>query len=121
MPVTHGCIRMFPDDVAALFPLVPVGTPVRLINEPLKVVWINGELLLEAHPPVDAQGQSFEPDLDDFSRILQAKVGDSTVAINWEYAREVLQKADGEIATVGLEADLSAISSEPGDKAGSTP
>jgi L,D-transpeptidase ErfK/SrfK len=116
MPVTHGCIRMFPDDVAALFPLVPVGTPVRLINEPLKVVWINGELLLEAHPPVDAQGQTFEPDLDDFSRILQAKVGDSTVAINWDYAREVLQKADGEIATVGLEADLSAISSEPGDK-----
>ena len=121
MPVTHGCIRMFPDDVAALFPLVPVDTPVRLINEPLKVVWINGELLLEAHPPVDAQGQSFEPDLDDFSRILQAKVGDSTVAINWDYAREVLQKADGVIATVGLEADLSAISNEPRDKDRSAP
>jgi L,D-transpeptidase ErfK/SrfK len=113
MPVTHGCIRMFPDDVAALFPLVPVGTPVRLINEPLKVAWIDGELLLEAHPPVDAEGQSFEPDLDDFSKILQAKVGDSTVAINWDYAREVLQKADGVIATVGLEADLSAFSNEP--------
>jgi L,D-transpeptidase ErfK/SrfK len=109
LPVTHGCIRMYPDDVAALFPLVPVGTPVRLINVPIKVAWVDGELLLEAHPPVDAQGQSFEPDLDQFSDLLRAAVGDTTVAIHWDYAREVLQKADGVIATVGLEADASAL------------
>jgi L,D-transpeptidase ErfK/SrfK len=107
LAVTHGCIRMYPKDVEALFPLIPVGTPVRLINEPLKVAWVDGELLLEAHPPVDAEGQSFEPDLDQFSDLLQKAVGDSTVAINWDYAREVLQRADGVIATVGLEADLS--------------
>jgi L,D-transpeptidase ErfK/SrfK len=106
LAVTHGCIRMYPDDVEALFPLVPVGTPVRLINEPLKVAWVNGELLLEAHPPVDAEGQSFEPNLDQFSDLLQKAVGTNTVAIHWDYAREVLQKANGVIATVGLEADL---------------
>ena len=72
LPVTHGCIRMYPDDVAALFPLVPVGTPVRLINEPIKVAWVDGELLLEAHPPVDAEGQSFEPNVDQFSDLLQS-------------------------------------------------
>jgi L,D-transpeptidase ErfK/SrfK len=117
LAVTHGCIRMYPDDVAALFPLVPVGTPVRLINEPLKVAWVDGELLLEAHPPVDAQGQSFEPDLEQFSGLLQKAVGDSTVAIHWDYAREVLQKADGVIATVGLAADLTppAAPSSPSD------
>jgi len=105
LAVTHGCIRMYPADVAALFPLIPVGTEVRLINEPIKVAWVNGELLLEAHPPVDAEGQSFEPDIDQFAELLRAAVGDSTVAIHWDYAREVLQKADGVIATVGLEAD----------------
>ena len=105
LAVTHGCIRMYPGDVEALFPLIPVGTPVRLINEPVKVAWVNGELLLEAHPPVDAQGQSFEPNIDQFSDLLRAAVGDTTVAIHWDYAREVLQKADGVIATVGLEVD----------------
>jgi L,D-transpeptidase ErfK/SrfK len=105
LPVTHGCIRMYPDDVKALFPLVPVGTPVRLINEPIKVAWVDGELLLEAHPPVDAEGQSFEPNVEQFSELLQKAVGDTTVAIHWDYAREVLQKADGVIATVGLEAE----------------
>jgi L,D-transpeptidase ErfK/SrfK len=126
LAVTHGCIRMYPDDVAALFPMIPVGTPVRLINEPVKVAWVDGELLLEAHPPVDAEGQSFEPNVDQFSQLLQAAVGDNTVAIHWDYAREVLQKADGVLATVGLEADLSAppdpiaVSGPPGGPAAAT-
>ena len=79
------------------------------------MAWVDGELLLEAHPPVDAEGQSFEPDLNQFSDLLQKAVGDTTVAIHWDYAREVLQKANGVIATVGLEADLSGES--PSDKA----
>ena len=115
LAVTHGCIRMYPDDVAALFPLIPVGTAVRLINEPIKVAWVDGELLLEAHPPVDAEGQSFEPDIDQFAEMLRTAVRDTTVAIHWDYAREVLQKADGVIATVALEAD------DPNAPAGAPP
>jgi L,D-transpeptidase ErfK/SrfK len=107
LPVTHGCIRMYPEDIEALFALVPVGTPVRIINQPVKVAWVDGELLLEAHPPVDAQGQSFEPNVDQFAELLRAAVGDATVAIHWDYAREVLARADGVLATVGLHADLS--------------
>jgi hypothetical protein len=70
-------------------------------------------LMLEAHPPVDAQGQSFEPEIDEFSQLLKAAVGDTTVAIHWDYAREVLQKANGVIATVGLEAELPTPPDEP--------
>lgn len=113
LAVTHGCVRMYPSDVEAIFPLIPVGTPVRLINVPVKVAWVEGELLLEAHPPVDAQGQSFEPDIDQFSDLLKSAVGNSTVAIHWDYAREVLQKADGVIATVGLEAEMPTPESAP--------
>jgi L,D-transpeptidase ErfK/SrfK len=113
LAVTHGCIRMYPDDVANLFPQIPVGTPVRIVNEPVKVAWVDGELLLEAHPPVDAEGQSFEPNVDQFAELLRNAVGDSTVAIHWDYAREVLERADGVLATVGLEADMSALNSDP--------
>ena len=105
LAVTHGCIRMYPEDIEALFPQIPVGTPVRIVNEPVKVAWVDGELLLEAHPPVDAQGQSYEPDVEKFADLLRQAVGDSTVAIHWDYAREVLAHADGVLATVGLEAE----------------
>jgi L,D-transpeptidase ErfK/SrfK len=108
LAVTHGCIRMYPEDIEALFSQVAVGTKVRIVNEPVKVAWVDGELLLEAHPPVDAMGQSYEPDVDKFSELLREVVGESTLAIHWDYAREVLRRADGLLATVGLAADLPA-------------
>ncbi|HKD55234.1 MAG TPA: L,D-transpeptidase family protein [Steroidobacteraceae bacterium] len=106
MAVTHGCIRMYPEDVAALFPLVPVGTKVRLINEPVKVAWVNGELLLEAHPPVDAEGQSVEPDLQVLEPLLDDVLGKDVAAIHWDLARDTLSAATGMPTLVGLAADL---------------
>jgi L,D-transpeptidase ErfK/SrfK len=105
MAVTHGCIRMYPEDVAALFALVPIGTPVRLVNEPVKVAWVDGQLFLEAHPPVDAEGQSVEPDLGLLSGMLEKALGSDTAAIHWDLARATLQAANGMPTLVGLAAD----------------
>jgi L,D-transpeptidase ErfK/SrfK len=104
MAVTHGCIRMYPEDIAELFPMVAVGTPVYLINEPVKIAWVDGELMLEAHPPVDAQGQTQEPDLTVFEGLLEQAVGDSVVAIHWDKARQELGQARGMPVVVGLAA-----------------
>jgi L,D-transpeptidase ErfK/SrfK len=106
MAITHGCIRMYPEDVAALFPLVPVGTKVWLINDPVKVAYVDGELLLEAHPPVDSEGQSTEPNLELLSQLLDKAVGQDTAAIHWDLARATLQAANGIPAVVGLQAQL---------------
>jgi L,D-transpeptidase ErfK/SrfK len=108
MAVTHGCIRLYPEDIEALFKVVPVGTKVWLINEPVKVAYVDGELLLEAHPQVDAEGQAMEPDLDMLSQRLDHALGSTTAAINWDLARETLQEAQGMPALVGLQADLDA-------------
>jgi L,D-transpeptidase ErfK/SrfK len=105
MAITHGCIRMYPEDVAALFPKVPVGTKVWLINDPVKVTYVNGDLLMEAHPPVDGQGQSIEPNLDLLAKQLDRALGSSVAAIHWDFAREALRKAAGMPAIVGVEAD----------------
>lgn len=105
MAVTHGCIRMYPEDIEELFPMVAVGTPVYLVNEPVKVAWVGGELLLEAHPPVDAEGQTREPDLAVFEGLLEQALGQSVVAIHWDRARAELAQARGMPAVVGLEAE----------------
>ena len=109
MAVTHGCIRMYPEDVAALFALVPIGTRVRLVNEPVKVAWVEGQLLLEAHPPVDAEGQSIEPDVQLLSQMLDQALGSSTAAIHWDLARATLAAASGVPTLVGLAADPEAV------------
>jgi hypothetical protein len=61
-------------------------------------------LLLEAHPPVDAEGQTVEPDLELLSRLLDQALGADTAAIHWDLARQTLQAADGMPTVVGLAA-----------------
>ena len=106
MAVTHGCIRMYPEDIEALFKIVPVGTKVWLVNDPVKVAYVDGELLLEVHPQIDAQGQPMEPDLDTLSPQLDHALGSTTAAINWDLARDTLKTAVGMPTLVGLQADL---------------
>ncbi len=53
MRVTHGCVRMYPEDIELLFPQVPVGTPVQIVNQPVKVGWLGDTLFIEVHPPLD--------------------------------------------------------------------
>jgi L,D-transpeptidase ErfK/SrfK len=53
MRVTHGCMRMYPEDIEELFPQVAVGTPVNIVNQPVKVGWLRGTLFMEVHPPLE--------------------------------------------------------------------
>jgi L,D-transpeptidase ErfK/SrfK len=106
MAITHGCVRMYPEDVATLFAMVPVGTKVWLVNDPVKVTYVDGDLLMEAHPPVDGEGQSIEPSLELLSRQLDRALGSNTAAIHWDFAREALLAAAGIPTVVGVEADV---------------
>ena len=45
---SHGCLRLYPEDIEELFESVPVGTPVRVVNEPFTFGWQNDELSLQA-------------------------------------------------------------------------
>ena len=55
MRVTHGCIRMFPEDIEGLFGIVPIGTPVHIVNQPFKLAWSDNGYYLEAHPPLEEE------------------------------------------------------------------
>jgi L,D-transpeptidase ErfK/SrfK len=101
MAATHGCLGMYPEDLAALYALISVGTPVRLINVPVKLAWSAGNLLLEAHPVIDTQKQSPHPSLAELADLLRTTAQDARVSILWERARNALERADGVIATVG--------------------
>ena len=98
---TYGCIGMYPEDLAALYTLISVGTPVRLINVPVKVAWSAGTLLVEAHPVIDAHGRTVAPTLEQLADALHGTAQDMRVSILWERAMYVLERADGVIATVG--------------------
>jgi L,D-transpeptidase ErfK/SrfK len=103
MAVTHGCLRMYPEDIERLYDVTPVGTRVSLINEPVKISRFGGEVWLEVHPPVDETGQAAAVVIETFEARLNELLGDSEAVIDWDMALRALREASGMPVLVGLE------------------
>jgi L,D-transpeptidase ErfK/SrfK len=52
MRVSHGCVRLFPEDIEYLYERVEIGSRVRIVNQPFLFGWQNGDLVFEAHAPL---------------------------------------------------------------------
>lgn len=50
--VSHGCIRLYPEDIEELFPLVRVRMRVKIIYEPVKFGYKKGRIFVEVHPDI---------------------------------------------------------------------
>ena len=64
--VSHGCARLYPEDIERLFPLVAVGTPVEFVYQAVKVGMRDGRVYVEAHPDLyrlDAQRSAYDATL----------------------------------------------------------
>jgi len=72
MRVTHGCIRMFPEDIEYLFAQVGVDTPVRIVNEPLKLGWDGDDLVIEVHRTLESAPPLAEATLGDVPGLVAA-------------------------------------------------
>jgi L,D-transpeptidase ErfK/SrfK len=46
---SHGCIRMYPEDIPKLFQRVPRGAKVTIVRQPLKIGVSDGKVYLEVH------------------------------------------------------------------------
>ena len=55
MRVSHGCIRLYPEDIEAIFGKVPVGTQVRVIDQPLLYGWQTDSLYVQSYPALEAE------------------------------------------------------------------
>jgi L,D-transpeptidase ErfK/SrfK len=49
MRSSHGCMRLYPEDIAVFFDLIPIGTKVTIVNQPYLFGWRGGTLYLQAY------------------------------------------------------------------------
>ena len=49
MQVSHGCVRLYPEDIERLFPHVPIGAPGEFAYQPVKVGTRGGAVYVETH------------------------------------------------------------------------
>jgi L,D-transpeptidase ErfK/SrfK len=114
MQVTHGCIRMFPEDIAEFYKLVPVNTRVLMIDQPYKMGWQGSELYIEVHTPLQGQISTDAHSLTNITRLLVSATQDRTIAIDWARAEKAFIRATGVPEPVVLSNQTTAlITSDP--------
>ncbi|MCB1556295.1 MAG: L,D-transpeptidase family protein [Alphaproteobacteria bacterium] len=101
--VSSGCIRLYPEDIKTFFEQVPVGTKVRVVNQPVKAAWIDDAFYIEAHPTLD-QADDVEqnggpPDYvftqDEMNAVLEAAGPDAVDRLDWAAVRDVIRARAG--------------------------
>jgi L,D-transpeptidase ErfK/SrfK len=99
--VSHGCIRLYPEDIAWLFPRVAVGTPVTVVDQPVKAGWSDGALYVEVHPTqtqADAieAGEVVKPDpATDLDWRVQRAAGAAAGRLDWPLIRRIAEERRG--------------------------
>jgi L,D-transpeptidase ErfK/SrfK len=105
MRTSHGCIRMYPEDIDVLFGMVSTGTPVTVVNQPFLFGWHEGELVLQAYGALEddkrdwakARPKLLQKTLGKRIQKLLAERGDS---IDWKRVDEIADAPRGLVLSV---------------------
>lgn len=86
---SHGCLRLYPEDISTLFHDVAVKTPLRVVNQPYLIGHAQGVVYLEAHRPFD------ELDAKKLRAQLRKRLAKESASIDWARVDYALDVADG--------------------------
>lgn len=100
--VSSGCMRMYPEDIAALYQMVPVGTKVTVVDQPILVGWIGDDLYLEVNPS-KTQGNDIEINGEhadkEFSEALKKMITDAAGIgadmVDWDTVKTAFENRTG--------------------------
>lgn len=95
MRISHGCVRLYPENIEPLFNFVSVGTRVRIINQPYLIGWLNGVLYLEANEPLEESSKN--RDILRKKLLDRLKKEEKTAGVRIDYTRveRILTRANG--------------------------
>ena len=79
MRVSHGCVRLYPENIEVLYALVDIGEQVTIINEPYQFGTRDGSLYFEAHEPLE---DDETPPEDRLALLIDAQVDAAGAPLN---------------------------------------
>ena len=59
MRSSHGCMRLYPEDIAVFFDLIPIGTKVTVVNQPYLFGWRDGTLYMQAYAVMEDDSRNW--------------------------------------------------------------
>lgn len=94
MRVSHGCIQLYPEDIAPLFEAVPEGTRVRVVDQPYLAGFDAGGLVLEAHAAASPGGAGARA-RDAIERALRGREAGAAPRVDWALVRDLVREQRG--------------------------
>lgn len=101
MRVTHGCVRMYPEDIEKFFPMVPVGTSVNIVDQPVKLGWLFDTLYIEVHPPLEEKQQDPSVLVETAADLIYTIQQRRPLVLDRQALREALEKQNGMPVAIG--------------------
>ena len=101
MRVSHGCIRLYPEDIKSLYQQVKLNTPVRIVNQPYKVGRLEDKIYLEAHPYLEEDTEQFEGNLTSVVEMLIDITGERGYQVDWDLVKTVIAESNGIPVEIG--------------------
>lgn len=102
MKVSHGCIRLYPEDIEALYDLVAEGTNVNIINQPIKAGWKDNKLYIEVHILPEYVTSSEEKKVINSTdlypqayEVIQKAAGLEITKVDWDKVKKAVKIANG--------------------------
>jgi L,D-transpeptidase ErfK/SrfK len=116
MQVSHGCFRMPNDSLLQLSGMVPVGTKVRIINQPYKFGVAAGRLYLEAHAPLTEEGAPTA--IDTHAAVVNAllqrdDLAGGDIQMDWDAVRAIVEAQDGLPVEISVPVALLGAAAQP--------
>jgi L,D-transpeptidase ErfK/SrfK len=89
MRSSHGCIRLYPEDIAVFFDMIPIGTKVTVVNQPYVFGWRDGTLYLQAYTVMEDDSRDWNKNRQRLlgkllNPKLQKKISDHDNEIDWQ-------------------------------------
>ena len=101
MRVSHGCIRLYPENIKSLYQQVKLNTPVRIVNQPYKVGRLEDKIYLEAHPYLEEDTEQFEGNLTSVVEMLIDITGERGYQVDWDLVKTVITESNGIPVEIG--------------------
>lgn len=95
MRVSHGCVRLYPENIETLYPLVAVGARVTIVNQPYLAGWLHDELYFEGHLPLEDDEITPEEHLESLLARLAGELDESSLEAARHNAATVASVAAG--------------------------
>ncbi len=95
MRVSHGCIRMYPEDIERLYPHIKVGTTVYIVNQPIKVGWSGNTLYIEVYPDLDNPDIEFSERLENALNLIEKNNRGRLPVIKGSALKKALVQSNG--------------------------